>query len=107
MRIVKTLAWRWSLAADEVEVLIEKHRDFVFDPALITCPTLPLVREGESQNEEISLQHGHALEILPNPQERLIIGPIDEGAAHHCFGENVGLMSTFVFDWLDGVFGVS
>jgi hypothetical protein len=29
---------------------------------------------------------------------------MNEGAASHCMGENLDLMSAFVFDWLDEVF---
>jgi hypothetical protein len=31
---------------------------------------------------------------------------MNEGAAHHCMGENLGLLSSYVFDWLDELFGV-
>jgi pimeloyl-ACP methyl ester carboxylesterase len=87
--------------------MVEKNRDVFFDPAEITCPTLILAGEGEYHDQEMHRQQQYALSVLPNPKKRLLIGPMDEGAAHHCMGENLGLMSALVFDWLDEVLGES
>ncbi len=72
----------------------------------ITCPTLILIGEGENANQEIHRQQQHAMDVLPDPRKKFIIGPMDEGAASHCMGENLGLMRAFVFDWLDDVFAL-
>jgi pimeloyl-ACP methyl ester carboxylesterase len=104
MRMLELIAWRWGLDGKDFGAMVEKNRDVFFDPAEITCPTLILVGEGEYQDEEMRRQQQHALSVLPNPRKQLLVGPMDEGAAHHCMGENLGLMSAFVFDWLDEVF---
>jgi alpha-beta hydrolase superfamily lysophospholipase len=104
MRMLRLIAWRWGLPLDDVSAMVEKNRDCVFDPAGIACPTLILVGEGEYANPEVRRQHRHAMRVMPNPGNRLIIGPADEGAAGHCMGENLGLMSALAFDWLDEVF---
>lgn len=104
MRMLRLLTWRWGLRPGHFAAWIEKNRDLVFDPGLITCPTLLLCGEGEIANPEIRRQQETALQRMTNPLNKLIIGPADEGAASHCFGENLSLMSAFVFDWLDEVF---
>ena len=104
LNMVKLIAWRWGLELDDFSGLVAKNHNLVFDPAEITCPTLILIGEGEYQNPEIRRQQHHAISALPNPNKELIIAPMNEGAAHHCMGENLGLMSALVFDWLDSVF---
>lgn len=106
LRMIELLAWRWGLDGSNFRLLVEKNRDVYFDPAEITCPTLILIGEGENANQEIRRQHQHAMEVLPDTRKKLIVGPMDEGAASHCMGENLGLMSAFVFDWLDDVFAL-
>lgn len=104
IRMIELVAWRWGLDGKDFRQLVEKNRDVFFDPAEIACPTLILVAEGENANPEIRRQIQHALQALPDPRKKLIVGPMDEGAASHCMGENPGLMSAFAFDWLDEVF---
>ncbi|MBN2388856.1 MAG: alpha/beta fold hydrolase [Anaerolineales bacterium] len=104
IRMLELIAWRWGLDGRDFGSLVEKNRDVVFDPAGIACPTLILIGEGEHQNPEIRRQQQHALQVLPDSRKKLIVGPLDEGAGHHVMGENVGLMSALVFDWLDEVF---
>jgi hypothetical protein len=103
MRMIELIAWRWGIEGSDFAALVEKNRHVVFDPAQICCPTLILIGEGEYQNPEIRRQQHSAMDAMTDPRNRLIIGPLDEGAAHHCLGENLGLMSALVFDWLDEV----
>ncbi len=103
MRMGQLMAWRWGVDMDRLYDLPEKNRSFVFDPARIECPTLILIGEGENQNPIIRAQQERAMAALPDPRKKYIIGPLDEGAGHHCLGETVGLMSAFVFDWLEEV----
>ncbi len=103
-RMARLMAWRWGVAMDRLSELVEKNRDFVCDPACLTCPTLILIGVGEYQNLQIRAQQEQALAVLPNPRKKLIVAPLDEGAGHHCLGENLSLMSQLVFDWLDEIF---
>ncbi len=108
VRMIQMLTWRWGLTdLNDFAGLVAKNRDLSYDPAEITCPTLILIGEGEYQNPEVCRQQLYALERLPNPCKKFVIGPANEGAAHHCMGENPGLMSALVFDWLDDVFAVA
>jgi len=104
MRMLQLIAWRWGLPVDDITGMVEKNRENVFNPARIDCPTLILVGEGEIANPEVRRQQTHAMRVMPNPRNKMIIGPADEGAASHCMGENLGLMSALVFDWLDEIF---
>jgi hypothetical protein len=63
-----------------------------------------LIGEGEFQNPIIRAQQEHAMAVMPNTRNKFIVAPLDEGAGGHCLGENVGLMSALVFDWLEEVF---
>jgi alpha-beta hydrolase superfamily lysophospholipase len=104
MRMLELIAWRWGINFKDPKDLVEKNRNVRFDPALIQCPTLILIGEGEYQNHESQRQQHAALQALPNERKQLLIAPANEGGAHHCIGENLGLMSALVFDWLDDVF---
>ncbi|HMB22896.1 MAG: alpha/beta hydrolase family protein [Chloroflexota bacterium] len=104
MRMGQLMAWRWGVDMDRLYELAEKNRGFVFDPACIPCPTLILIGEGEYQNLQIRDQQERAMAAVPHLLKKFIVGPLDEGIGHHCMGENVGLMSAFVFDWLDDIF---
>ena len=67
----------------------------------------PVILIGEDEynsSNEIKAQQRYCYESLPNPKKKLIIAPRNEGAGHHCLGENLSLMSSFVFDWLDEIF---
>jgi hypothetical protein len=104
MRMLQLIAWRWGLPVDDITGMVEKNRGNDFDPAKIDCPALIFVGEGEFANPEVRRQQLHAMQVMPNSRNTLIVGPADEGAAAHCLGENVGLMSALVFDWLDEIF---
>ncbi len=92
---------RWGLDPSDVKGQVEKNVGFQFDPSKITCPFLILVGEGEYENKETKRQQQECLETLPNPDKKLIVTPLNEGASSHCIGENRSLMSQVVFDWLD------
>ena len=104
VRMVELYLWRLGMDMDHVSGYVERHRGFSVDPARISCPTLILVGEGEYANARSRSQQDRAMELLPDPRKKLVVGPANEGAATHCMGENVGLMSALVFDWLDEVF---
>jgi hypothetical protein len=104
MRMGQLMAWRWGVDMERLYDLPEKNRGFVYDPARVECPVLILIGEGEDQNPIIHAQQEHAMEAMPDPRKSLVVAPLDEGAGGHCLGENVGLMSALVFDWLEEVF---
>lgn len=102
-RIADMIAWRWG--AKSPLSLIAKCKGYVFDPSLITCPTLILIGEGEYQGSKEAQRQQHAgLDAIQNPQKKLVIAPLNEGGGQHVLGENLSLMSQIVFDWLDEVF---
>ena len=102
-RIADMIAWRWG--AKSPLSLIAKCKGYVFDPSLITCPTLILIGEGEYQGSKEAQRQQHAgLDAIQNPQKKLVIVPLNEGGGQHVLGENLSLMSQIVFDWLDEVF---
>jgi alpha-beta hydrolase superfamily lysophospholipase len=103
-RLLEMIAWRWG--AKNPWKLISKNRDCKVDMALVDCPTLILIGEGEYQgSKEIQRQQHQGFEAIQHPNKKLVITPADEGAAMHVLGENLPLMSQVVFDWLDEVFG--
>jgi len=105
MRMIELIAWRWGADPSKPIDLINKNENFVFDPSKISCPMLILIGEDEyNSSKEIKAQQHYCYESLPNPKKKLIIAPRNEGAGHHCLGENLSLMSSFVFDWLDEIF---
>jgi hypothetical protein len=66
----------------------------------ITCPTLCLASEGES--DEQLTQARELYEVLTAAKQwRLFTA--EEGADAHCQVNNLGLMQQVVFDWLDEV----
>jgi alpha-beta hydrolase superfamily lysophospholipase len=104
-RIIELLAWRWGLKPNNIFGLIEANKEFIFDPSQITCPLLILIGEGEyNSSDEIKSQQHHAIDTVLNSHSKLIIAPANEGGAHHCQGDNLALMSSLVFDWLDEIF---
>jgi hypothetical protein len=103
MRMLRLVAWRWGLALNDFSGMVEKNRECRFDPGQIACPTLILSAEGEYHNPEVRRQQREAMKAMPDPRNRLMIGPADEGAASHCMGENLPLMGALVFDWLEDI----
>jgi len=101
---VKLVAWRWGVSMDNVPALVAANKGFSFDPTKVNVPALSVVGEGEYQNAETKRQQAVCLEKLANPNKKLVVTPLNEGASNHVLMENRGLMSQVVFDWLDGVF---
>ncbi len=105
LRMAQLLAWRWGLDLNNIFGLIEVNKEFNFDPSQITCPLLILIGEGEyNSSDEIKSQQHHAIDSSLNSHSKLIIAPANEGGAHHCQADNLALMSSLVFDWLDEIF---
>ena len=102
--VTSAVAWRWGLDPSDVKGQVEATKDFQIDPSKITCPFLDLIGEGEYANEETQRQQKECLDALPNPNKKMIVTPLNEGASSHCIGDNRSLMSQFVFDWLDELF---
>jgi hypothetical protein len=101
---VKLVAWRWGVPMSNVPGLVEANRGFSFDPAKVTVPALSLVGEGEYSGEETRRQQKLCIEGLASPMKKLVVTPLNEGAASHCAMENRRLVGQVAFDWLDGVF---
>lgn len=102
LRMIEALAWRWGVK-EGIE-LIEKNKEFKFDCSLLTNPLLIVVGEGEYQNKILQRQVQECMQLSKAPKKDVVMTPIDEGAGHHCQGENTALMAQVVFDWLDELF---
>lgn len=101
---VKLVAWRWGVSMDDVPGLVAANHGFSFDPTKVTVPALSVIGEGEYQNAETKRQQALCLEKLANPNKKLVVTPLNEGASNHVLMENRSLMAQVVFDWLDDVF---
>jgi len=102
-RLMEMIAWRWG--AKNPWKLINVNKDCKVDMALVDCPTLILIGEGEYLgSKEVKRQQHQGLEAVQHPNKKFVVTPADEGAAMHVLGENLPLMSQVVFDWLDEVF---
>ena len=97
------IAWRFGVPIDHLEGLVAANKGFAFSPSKVTAPSLILVSNGESKNEEIQRQSALCIEGLASPLKRLVVTPAEEGASNHCVMENRSLMSQETFDWLDEV----
>jgi len=102
--MVNLLAWRWGVK--EAFELIDANTDFVFDPRLITCPLMSILGEGEGANRELKAQNEKVMNECPNPNKKLAVLPLDEGAGQHSQGANTPLMASVVFDWLEETFNI-
>lgn len=104
--VLETCIWRWGgEATGDPHQLIELNKPFNVDPSLVKCPVLILIGEGEYRSADYmrNEQH-HAMDVMPNPKNKLVIGRANEGAAHHCIPENPALVAEIVFDWLEDIF---
>ena len=104
--LLGSLVWRWGAdVSGDPRQIIELNKPFNVDPSLVTCPVLIVIGEGEYRSSSIMrTQQHHAMDVMPNPKNKLFIGKANEGMAHHCTVENPYLVSEVVFDWLDEVF---
>ena len=100
--MVDTYNWRWG--TDDILDTVEVSRDFVIDPADITCPVLNIYSEQEyAESGAMREWAERAREEVGHPNSQVVILPQDEGADSHAIGTNLSLMSQVVFDWLDEV----
>ncbi len=102
--VTSAVAWRWGLNPSDIKGQVEATKDFQFDPSKVLCPFLDLIGEGEYANEETQRQQKECMEALPNPNKKMIVTPMNEGASSHCVGDNRSLLAQLVFDWLDETF---
>lgn len=100
--IVETICWRYGVS--EPAGLVDANKGNTFDPTKVTVPALLIVGEGEFQSEEVQRQQKIALEGFPNPNKKLVVTPLNEGATNHCIMENRSLVGQVLFDWLDEQF---
>jgi pimeloyl-ACP methyl ester carboxylesterase len=103
MRMMRQIAWRAGLSTERICDLPNTMHDCFFNPSEIKCPMLILIGEGEMQNPWSRAQQEQGLAAFSNPNKQISIGPFNEGASNHCMGDNLSLMSSFAFDWLEEV----
>ncbi|HLZ19146.1 MAG TPA: hypothetical protein VKO67_06020, partial [Smithellaceae bacterium] len=101
--VVKLVAYRWGVPADNIPGLVAANKGFTFDPAKVTVPLLILVGAGEYADKEVKRQQTECTSKLPNPKSKLVVTGFEDGASSHCIGENRTLMAEILFDWLDDV----
>lgn len=103
-RMFQIMAWRHGLSTENIPGLLEKTREFVFAPSLVTCPALNICSNGEYLNPASRAMEEYYMRALPNPNKKMIVAPFEDGGGTHCLGENTGLLSALIFDWLDELF---
>lgn len=103
-RMVETVVWRWNTSTDNWKTLIDRNEDYIFNPKDIICPVLLIISAGEYKNPVVKAMQHEFIEALPNSNKKMIVGSFEEGAGTHCYGENTGLVSSLLFDWLDEIF---
>lgn len=104
IRMFQIMAWRHGVSTENISGLLERTREFVFDPSLISCPVLNICSNGEYLNPATRAMEEYYMQNLPNSNKKMIVAPFEDGGGAHCLGENIGLLSALVFDWLDEVF---
>lgn len=103
-RMFQIVAWRGGRAMGDLPGFVEQTRTFVFDPRMVTCPVLNVCGEGEYLNPVIRQLSDEFMAGLSHPRTNLVVAGFDDGTGTHCLGENTGLLSAIVFDWLDDLF---
>jgi pimeloyl-ACP methyl ester carboxylesterase len=102
MNVFHTYFWRWGVK--DPAGLVNQSALYKFDPSLITCPFLNIVAQQEYEEfPDAQAWARECLDKMPNPHNKLVIAPIDEGADSHGIGTNLSLMSQVVFDRFDEV----
>ncbi len=101
--VVKLVAYRWGVPADNIPGLVAANKGFTFDPSKVTVPMLILVGAGEYADKEVKRQQTECMSKLPNQKSKLVVTGFEDGASSHCIGENRTLMAEILFDWLDDV----
>ncbi|MGI6084740.1 MAG: alpha/beta hydrolase family protein [Acetivibrionales bacterium] len=103
-RMFMNMAWRHGVSAINFQGLLEKTQNFKFDPSLISCPALNICSNGEYLNPASKAMEEYYMQALSSSNKKMIVAPFEDGGGTHCLGENPGLLSALVFDWLDEVF---
>lgn len=101
-RMMELLAWRHGIQS--ISEIMEVSKAFYYDPQLVTCPFMNITSAGEYANPMVKAMQDECFEAIGSSMKKMIVAPFDEGAGTHCLGENSGLMSALVLDWLDEVF---
>lgn len=104
IRMFQIMAWRHGVSIEDFPGLLSKTREFEFDPSLISCPVLNICSNGEYLNPASRAMEDYYMQALPNSNKKMIVALFEDGGGTHCLGENTGLLSALIFDWLDEVF---
>ena len=91
--------WKWKWDIETPEDYWKKFEAMAYDPAMLTCPALSIIGEGEYQNKV--LQQETETIARAAPHFSVASPPLNEGGAHHCTWENTYLAAQTTFDWLD------
>ncbi|WMJ89179.1 alpha/beta hydrolase family protein [Anaerocolumna sp. MB42-C2] len=104
IRMFQLMAWRNGLSYDDMVGMIDLTKDFSVDPEKIHCPFLNVTSEGEYANPATQKMQDEFFMLVRNIEKKMIVTAFEDGAGAHCLGENTGLLSALVFDWLDEIF---
>lgn len=96
--------WIWKWNVKTLDEFSERQKELEYDPALLTCPVLSIIGEGEYQNKVMQHQTETFLDLAQDKRSAAANPPLDEGGAHHCTWENTFLAAQITFDWLDELF---
>lgn len=92
--------WKWGV--DSFSAYLDTVRDWCFDPADITCPTLLLCPQEEyEEHEVVRARQRDALARIDHPRKEEVILPTDLGAGAHIGAANFTIVARATFDWLD------
>ena len=100
---IERMKWKWNV--DSRDAHRELQEQFKFDPALLTCPAMSIIGEGEYQSRLMQQETENFLKFAQHHRATAVIPPLNEGGAHHCTWENTYLAAQVTFDWLDELFG--
>ncbi|SHJ08183.1 alpha/beta hydrolase family protein [Lutispora thermophila] len=106
IRMFQIMAWRHGITTGNISDLLTKTRDFTFDPSFITCPVLNICSNGEYLNPVVKAMEDDFMQSVPNSNKKMVVALFEDGGGAHCIGENTGLLSSLVFDWLDEIFKI-
>jgi hypothetical protein len=104
IRMFQIMAWRHGVSNNNIPGVLEKTREFKFDPSLISCPALNICSNGEYLNPSSKAMEEYYMQALSNPNKKMIVAQFEDGGGSHCLGENTSLLSSLIFDWLDEIF---
>ena len=104
IRMTQIVAWRFGLDINDLSGIIAKAQDYSYDASKINCPALNISSWGEYLNPTVKSMCDEFIMLAPNPKNKMVVTSFEDGANTHCLGENTGLMSVILFDWLDEIF---